>query len=102
MRELEVPFLTRWIMWAAVRWGAVIKPGGLKGWWREAWRVALITLLTVPIVILPAIFIAVSLAAFFLLELVFWIPLKLTEILKKRRHQPAKEVNAPTVGWRLS
>jgi Protein of unknown function (DUF1353) len=37
MRELGVPFLRRWIMWAAVRWGALAKPDGRRGWWKEAW-----------------------------------------------------------------
>src|SRR6266496_2328748 len=35
MRELEVPFLRRWMMWAAVRWGALFKPAGTKGWLKE-------------------------------------------------------------------
>ena len=43
MRELGVPFMKRWIMWAAVRWGALFKPGGRKGWLRESPRVVLVT-----------------------------------------------------------
>ena len=31
LRELEVPFLRRWMMWTAVRWGALVKPGGRQG-----------------------------------------------------------------------
>ena len=42
MRELGVPFLRRWIMWAAVRLGALTDQAGRKNWWKEAWRVALI------------------------------------------------------------
>jgi hypothetical protein len=42
MRELGVPFLRRWIMWAAVRLGALTNPAGRKKWWTEAWRVALV------------------------------------------------------------
>ena len=37
MRELGVPFLRRWIMWAAVRLGALTNPAGRKEWWTEAW-----------------------------------------------------------------
>src|SRR4029450_10564361 len=44
MRELEVPFLRRWIMWAAVRWGALAKQDGRKGWWKDVWRVVICTL----------------------------------------------------------
>jgi hypothetical protein len=35
MRELHVPFLRRWIMWGAVRWAALFKPGGRSGWIRR-------------------------------------------------------------------
>jgi hypothetical protein len=40
MREVGVPFLRRWIMWTAVRLGALTNPTGPKKWWTEAWRVA--------------------------------------------------------------
>jgi len=50
MRELEVSFLRRWIMWAAVRWGALAKRDGRHGWWREAPRALLVTAFAVPIV----------------------------------------------------
>lgn len=48
MRELDVPFLRRWIMWAAVRWVALFKQRGRKGWWPEAFRVLLFSLLALP------------------------------------------------------
>src|SRR5438093_10277510 len=34
MRDLHVAFLRRWIMWAAVRWGALTKADGRKDWWK--------------------------------------------------------------------
>ena len=102
MRELEVPFLRRWIMWAAVRWGALLKPGGRAEWWREAWRVLLVTLLAIPIVILPVILITLALGLFFVVEAILWVPLKIVEIVKKRHDPQAKDANVPRFGWRLS
>jgi hypothetical protein len=81
-------------MWAAVRWGALLKKGGLDGWWRESWRVVLITLLALPILLPPAAVILVSLLAFYLLELLFWAPLKLASLRKAR---PDKRVVMPSV-----
>lgn len=94
MRELDVAFLRRWIMWSAVRWGALLKEGGVDGWWRESWRVLLFTLLALPIVLPPAVIILVSLVAFFLLELLFWAPLKVNATVRRR---PAKKVVTPGV-----
>jgi hypothetical protein len=102
MRELDVPFLRRWIMWAAVRWGALVKPGGRRGWWREAWRVLLVTILALPVVLPPAVVVAAALAAFYLLETVVWAALKLAETTKRTLgRQPPKQVNPPTFEWRL-
>ena len=101
MRELDVPFLRRWIMWAAVRWGALLKPGGRRGWWREAPRVLLVTLVAAPFVVPPALVVGAALAAFYLFEAVVWVPLKLGEALKRWRRKPAKQVNPPHFEWRL-
>jgi hypothetical protein len=102
MRELDVPFLRRWIMWAAVRWGALCKPGGRRGWWREAWRVVLVTLVALPIVLPPAVVVLAALAAFYLLERALWVILKLTETAKRTFGRPTrKRVNPPTFDWRL-
>lgn len=101
MRELEVPFLRRWMMWAAVRWGALVKPGGTAGWWRESWRVLLVSAVAVPIVVPPALLVVVALALFFVVEAILWVPLKVVEVAKRRRRTPAKQVNAPSFEWRL-
>jgi hypothetical protein len=102
MRELDVPFLTRWIMWAGVRWAALLKPGGRRGWWREAWRVLLVTLVALPIVLPPAVVVAAGLAAFTLLETVLWVPLKLADLIRGALDRPTgKQVNPPTFDWRL-
>ena len=104
MRELDVAFLRRWIMWAAVRWAALVKPRGRDGWWREAWRVLLVTLLALPIVAPPAVLILVSLAVFFLVEMIAWVPIRLAAALKTKvaKEPPRKEVNLPKLEWKLS
>ena len=101
MRELGVPFLRRWIMWAAVRLGALTNPAGRKKWWTEAWRVALIAALALPIVAPAAALIVITLLVFYLVELVVWIPLEVARVIRERRHRPAKKVNRPTLRWRL-
>jgi len=47
MREAEVQFILRWVMWAGVRWGALKNPLRREGWWRESVPVVFITLLVV-------------------------------------------------------
>jgi hypothetical protein len=53
-----------------------------------------------PFVLLPATLIAVALAAFYLVELVFWAPLRIST--GPRRRRPAKQVNLPSFEWELS
>jgi hypothetical protein len=97
MRELSVPFLRRWIMWGAVRWAALFKPGGRSGWIREAPRVLLMTIIAAPFIVIPGVVIVLALAAFFLLELLVWIPLQLASVAKARLSKEArrKEVILP-------
>jgi hypothetical protein len=103
MRELDVAFLRRWIMWAAVRWAALLKKGGTKGWWKESWRVILVSLLALPIVLPPAVLISISLLVFYLLELVVWAPMKGTfEARKAIQRRRPKQVNTPKLDWKLS
>jgi hypothetical protein len=102
MRELGVPFLRRWVMWAAVRWGALVKPHGRRLWLRESWRVLPLTLVVLPIVLPPALVILVALGLFELLEAIVWVPLRLTLLMKQQLGRPiAKAVNPPELTWRL-
>ena len=101
MRELGVPFLRRWIMWAAVRLGALTNPAGRKKWWTEAWRVALVAAVALPAITPAAAVIVISLLVFYLVELVVWIPLEAAHEIRERRHRPAKKVNRPTLRWKL-
>jgi hypothetical protein len=101
MRELGVPFLRRWIMWAAVRLGALTNPAGREQWWTEAWRVALIAALALPLLAPAAAAIVITLLVFYLVELVAWIPLQVAHRIRERRHHSAKKVNKPTLRWKL-
>ena len=68
MRELGVPFLRRWIMWAGVRLGALTNAAGREKWWTQAWRVALIAAVALPVVTPAAVVIAISFLVFYLIE----------------------------------
>ena len=101
MRELGVPFMRRWIMWAAVRWGALVKKDGMKGWWKEAPRVLLFTIVALPIVLPPAVVIVAALLVFHLVEWIAWVPLAVTRMVKRRQGKTGKEVNAPKFSFKL-
>jgi hypothetical protein len=103
MRQLEVPFLRRWIIWAAVRWGALAKKDGRHGWLREAPRVVLTSVLAAPIVLPPAILVMVALVVFWGIEWIVYIPLKLVEKSKARPGQPTpKQANRPHFPWKTA
>jgi hypothetical protein len=101
MRELGVPFLRRWIMWAAVRLGAVTNQAGRKKWWTEAWRVALIAAVALPVVTPAAVVIAISFLVFNVIDFVVWIPLAVVRRIQEKRNRPAKKVNRPSLHWKL-
>lgn len=98
MREENVPFLRRWIMWSAVRWVAFTKPRGRRRWFREAARVIVFTVPALMIVLPPALVIGLALVAYLVIETIVWIPLKLTEWLRRASGaRSVKQVNPPTV-----
>jgi Protein of unknown function (DUF1353) len=101
MRELEVPFLRRWIMWAAVRWAALFKRNGRKGWWKESLRVLAVTLLALIIILPPLIPILVALLTFYVMEWIAWIPLKCGQKARAKTRLPVKKVNKPKFTWSL-
>jgi len=101
MRELGVAFLLRWIMWAAVRLGALTTPAGRKKWWAEAWRVIPIAVIAVPLLTPAAAVILITLLIFFLVEFLTWVPLQATHGILRKRRRPAKTVNRPVLGWKL-
>jgi Protein of unknown function (DUF1353) len=101
MRSLGVPFIRRWVMWAAVRWGAFVTPEGRAGWLPDAWQVLLISAPVIVIVAPAALVIMLTLVVWYAAELVAWAPLLLIHRIKTARRTRAKRVNAPTLTLRL-
>jgi hypothetical protein len=101
MRELDVPFLRRWFMWSAVRLGALKKPGGRERWLRHSWQVLPAALLALPIVAIPATAILAALFLFYIVEMVFYLPLKLAAMIRTRRGDSVKKVNGPELSLTL-
>jgi hypothetical protein len=97
MRELEVPFLRRWLMWAAVRIGALAKPGGTRAWLRQSWQVFPLLLFALPLVVLPGALIVVALGLLFVVEWVVYLPLRLNRRIQQQRGRSTKAVNAPSL-----
>ncbi len=96
MRELGVPFFHRWVMWAAVRWGALVKPGGRAGWSEEAPRVLLLTLVAAPLLVSPVLAVVMAMLQLYLVELVLWVPLSVhARSVRARGGAPPKEVVFP-------
>lgn len=58
-REEGVGWLTRWTLWCAVRWGALLNPKRRAGWMSTFWPVIGLTLLLLPVVVvsLPGVII---------------------------------------------
>jgi uncharacterized protein DUF1353 len=103
LRELGVPFLRRWIMWAGVRIGALKERDGRKGWLKDSWLVFPLLLLALPILGPPALVITIALLVFYVVEFVVYLPLKFgAQAAAPRALRPPKEVNKPKLGWKLA
>lgn len=61
MREEGVPLIRRWLMWTGVRWGAFFSPHRQRGRWRTLPQVLAISALALPFLLLPTIFIGLTL-----------------------------------------
>lgn len=101
MRLRGVPFVTRWSMWAAVRWGSLTRSGGAHEWWRDAPRVVAISLPAVAVVAVPVLAVSSALLLLLLCELAFWPFLAVSRVLRHRAGQDPKRVNAPAVSLRV-
>lgn len=102
MRQLDVPLFHRWVMWAAVRWAALVKPGGREGWSEEAGRVVLVTLAALPFLITPVMAIVTAMVKLFVLEVVLWVPLRIRAGWSRSRGRtPEKHVVTPRLELRL-
>lgn len=103
MRESDVAFLRRWVMWTAVRWGALKKGGVNREWLTDLPVVLLFTLIVLPIVLPPALVILIALVAFWVMEALVWVVLLIAKVLGRRMRpaRPEKEVNAPDLSLSL-
>lgn len=97
MRELGVPFLKRWLMWAAVRAEAA-KRFGLKELWRPAAGTPAAFLVTSVLglvyLIIPGIVIVLALLVFYLAE---WLAYAILRAVPQRRPAAAVET-MPSAG----
>jgi hypothetical protein len=66
MREAGVPVLLRWLMWAGVRWGALVDDDPLRrrGWLLSAPAVLAISLLAAPLVLPPSLLVVPGLLVY--------------------------------------
>jgi len=101
MRTLGVPFIRRWVMWAAVRWGALTTREGRSTWLPDAWKVLLITLPVLAIVLPAAIVIVITLLVWYIAELLALGPLYVAGRIRAARRQRQKRVNPPSLSLRL-
>jgi hypothetical protein len=104
MRELNVPFLRRWIMWTAVRWGGLahLRDGSGKGWWKDAPLVLLFTLIAAPVVLPAATVVFVSLVLFYIYETIVWVALAVGRAVKSLvGKKPDKALNRPSLSMKL-
>jgi hypothetical protein len=94
MRELGVPFLRRWLMWAAVRLGSVPRSGPWGGGTRDAALLAVIGLPSVAFLLAPGLVVVAALAVFWLAEVAVYVGLK---VFARRQDngEPEKEINLP-------
>jgi len=95
LRELEVPFLRRWIMWTAVRWAA-----GPTTWFERGpvpvLKMLAVSLPTLVVVTAPAVVILAALLVGAVAEFVLY------GILRVFHRNTHKQVNAPDAGEVLS
>lgn len=70
MRELGVPPVRRWLMWAGVRWSAVTQSHRRPGWWSTAPLTLAITALVAPVVMPVGLVIGAGLGLYGLAELI--------------------------------
>lgn len=102
MRERGVPFATRWIMWAAVRWASIFtRKGGRNRCLPDVPAMLIVTIPTLAVLLPAIVLVAVSLVVVAVLEWIVYLPLLVNQKLRLQRGKSAKKVNRPTISWRL-
>lgn len=93
LREIGVPFLRRWVMWAGVRLGSIPKERSLCTA-REGLALLVLLAAGAAITIVPALVVLAVLAAFWLLEVLSWLALRLWPFTN-----PRKRLSRPAFPW---
>jgi hypothetical protein len=103
MRERGVPFATRWIMWAAVRWASIFtRKGGRKGCLPDVPVMLLVTIPTLAVLAPAIVLVALTLLVVTVLEwILFVVLLAVREVRRLCGKESTKEVNPPKISWKL-
>lgn len=94
MRELDVPFLRRWLMWGAVRLAGIVTRAPSSVWTQgfgALLALVVVTVLGVAYVAAPLIVVVAFTAVFAVAEALVWLVLE----LMARRRPTGKQVNRP-------
>jgi hypothetical protein len=94
MRELDVPFLRRWLMWGAVRLAGIVTRSPSSLWTQGVAALAslvVVTVLGVAYVAVPVVVVVGFTAVFAAAEALVWVVLKLASLRRPTR----KQVNRP-------
>ncbi|CAN5719477.1 hypothetical protein BH10ACT1_BH10ACT1_06040 [soil metagenome] len=96
MRELGVPILRRWAMWGAVRAASVFRrrQGETRATIRTRLAVIAVALAVLPVVVLPAITITLSLVVMWVAEHIAALIARLVYVVRPERRRP---VNTPHI-----
>jgi Protein of unknown function (DUF1353) len=103
MRERGVPFATRWIMWAAVRWASVFtRKGGRSGCLPDVPVMLLVTIPTLAVLAPAILLVALTLLVVAVLEwILFVVLLAARRVRRLVGKDSTKDVNPPTISWKL-
>ncbi len=71
MRELGVSFSQRWLMWAGVRWGALVNPARRPGIVPDLPKLMLVSILAAPIIVPVTLFVIAGLVVTGIINRVF-------------------------------
>jgi Protein of unknown function (DUF1353) len=103
MRQRGVPFATRWIMWAAVRWASIFtRKGGRKGCLPDVPAMLLVTIPTLAVLAPAIVLVALTLLVVTVLEgILFVVLLAVRKVRRLFGKESTKEVNPPKISWKL-
>jgi hypothetical protein len=98
MHEVGVPFLTRWVMWAAVRWRSL-----LKSWFRagpeDLPQMVLVTVAPGVFVVFGGLIVIALLLGWFVIEIVATLLLALVKWLMPPVRDRTKTTVRPNLPW---